>query len=540
MSVVSLPCLPRLVNPNPNSRPFTYPNWNPARIRIHRLGCPLKAFSPELSQDHRNVQASSPGDLLRQLSLSSVLLFGLGLSGLWAFSSPALARIAPPSIAQQQETAEDGNNVEKFANVESFEDERVKAAFDLWKSKTYALTVPLKIVALEGSLPPIWIREFLRSQGKRVKFQPVFRRSLKDIFHELSDPPNKRKINPKSAAVADVVAFGDSWLNFAIEKGLIEPMNGLEEKDWFNDISDKWKVYLRRSSEGNLDSQGRIWAVPYRWGCMVIAYNKKEFLKHKLAPVEDWSDLWRPDLAGKISMVDSPREIVGAVLKYMGASYNTSNIDSEVVGGRHAVQQQLDLLFQQVRLFDSQYYLKAFKAGDVWVAIGWSSDVLPMAKTMSNIAVIVPKSGASLWADFWAVPNVTRLVTDQIGGRVRGPSPLVYQWIEFCLQPDRALPFKEEIIVGASPISLDEPLEKPQERRKGKPKLDTNLIANVPPADILSKCEFLEPLSEDALSDYQWLLGSIQEPNDGFVQRMQHFLHSVLPNSWFKMKSKVA
>lgn len=55
----------------------------------------------------------------------------------------------------------------------------------------------------------------------------------------------------------------------------------------------------------------------------------------------------------------------------------------------------------QVRLFDTQHYLKAFRAEDVWVAVGWSSDVLPVAKTMSNVSVIVPKSGASLWADFW-------------------------------------------------------------------------------------------------------------------------------------------
>lgn len=48
-------------------------------------------------------------------------------------------------------------------------------------------------------------------------------------------------------------------------------------------------------------------------------------------------------------MVDSPREIVGAVLKYMGASYNTTNIDSQVVGGKNAVLQQLKLLVQQVR-----------------------------------------------------------------------------------------------------------------------------------------------------------------------------------------------
>lgn len=55
----------------------------------------------------------------------------------------------------------------------------------------------------------------------------------------------------------------------------------------------------------------------------------------------------------------------------------------------------------QVRLFDSMNYLKAFGAGDAWVAVGWSSDVLPVAKRMSNIAVVVPKSGASLWADLW-------------------------------------------------------------------------------------------------------------------------------------------
>lgn len=47
-------------------------------------------------------------------------------------------------------------------------------------------------------------------------------------------------------------------------------------------------------------------------------------------------------------MIDSPREVVGAVLKYMGASYNTNNIDSEVPGGRNAVQQKLSSLEKQV------------------------------------------------------------------------------------------------------------------------------------------------------------------------------------------------
>ncbi|KAI3933054.1 hypothetical protein MKW92_005211, partial [Papaver armeniacum] len=41
-----------------------------------------------------------------------------------------------------------------------------------------------------------------------------------------------------------------------------------------------------------------------------------------------WKDLWRPEVAGKISMVDPPREVIGAILKYMGASYNTKDINS--------------------------------------------------------------------------------------------------------------------------------------------------------------------------------------------------------------------
>ncbi|GKC46276.1 putrescine-binding periplasmic protein-related protein, partial [Tanacetum coccineum] len=285
-------------------------------------------------------------------------------------------------------------------------------------------------------------------------------------------------------------------------------------------------VYLRRNSEGKSDAQGKIYAVPYRWGSMVIAYRKSKFRQHNLAPIEDWSDLWRPDLAGKITMVDSPREVIGAVLKYLGASYNTSNIDSEVNGGRNAVKDKLVSLTKQVRLFDSANYLKAFTVGDVWVAVGWSSDIVPAAKRMSDVTVIVPKSGASLWADLWAIPAASGMTNDELGGRVRGPSPLTHQWLDFCLQTQRALPFEEEIIAGASPSAFDNntPVPKSKNLTKNKPKLDTNLISGVPPPDILTKCEFLEPLSDSTILDYQWLIGSMQSPNNGFMHKLQCFM----------------
>lgn len=44
------------------------------------------------------------------------------------------------------------------ADIGENESKEVKAAFESYKSKTYALTVPLRVVALRNSVPPLWIK----------------------------------------------------------------------------------------------------------------------------------------------------------------------------------------------------------------------------------------------------------------------------------------------------------------------------------------------------------------------------------------------
>ncbi|KAL1204972.1 hypothetical protein V5N11_016321 [Cardamine amara subsp. amara] len=454
-----------------------------------------------------------------RLSASTVLFIGLSSIRV---CSPASARLLPPPIV----ASENEINSETIAAGEKnheVEEEKLEADFEAYKAKVYSLTVPLKLVALRGSVPPSWIKDFMSSQGKRVRLKTRLRANLEEIFFDLSKPSKK---GSGSTAAADMISIGDSWLSFAIKEKLIEPMKGIEDQDWYKGLSDKWKIYLRRNYAGEKANDGETWAVPYRWGSIVIAYKKSKFQKYKLAPIEDWADLWRPELAGKISMVNSPREVVGAVLKYMGASYNTTDLDSQVAGGRIAVEKNLASLMKQIRLFDSNNYLKAFNVGDVWVTVGWSSDVIPVAKRMSNATVIVPKSGATLWADLWAIPAISNSgkEAEKIGGRVRGPSPLIHQWIEFCLQPARSLPFTREVIPGASPSALDGALvREPGETKKDRTKLDTNLVSGVPPLEILSKCEFLEPLPEATLLEYRLLIDTVRKQSlePGFVEKLQ-------------------
>ncbi|KAJ7518043.1 hypothetical protein O6H91_21G052100 [Diphasiastrum complanatum] len=369
------------------------------------------------------------------------------------------------------------------------EDAEAKRAFEEWKSKPYALTVPLKIVGLRGSVPPIWLKGFLLSQGKRVKLAAQFEGNLKATFTELSSALQKQQMTPRSPMAADLVTIGDSWLGPAIALGLLKPIEDADQSDWFHLLGCKWQDFLRRDENGSISSTGKVWGVPYRCGCLVIAYKKDKLLKLGVPAIKDWNDLWRPELSGKISMVDSPREVVGAVLKSLGASYNSSDFEKEVPGGKTLLKERFCEFRKQIRIFDSINYLKALGAGDVCVAVGWSADVIPFAKRASNIAVVAPESGTSLWADLWAVPAATSIKSDKIGGRIRGPSPLVSQWFEFCLQPARALSFEQGAFAGASPLNL----------------FSSAHQSGLPPSEIISRSEFLQPLHHEAIANYEWL-----------------------------------
>lgn len=73
-----------------------------------------------------------------------------------------------------------------------------------------------------------------------------FRGSLQEIFSELCSASSKGNIGPKSAIAADIVTVGDSWLDLAIGKGIIEPVQGVEDQDWFRGLSYKWKVRIQK------------------------------------------------------------------------------------------------------------------------------------------------------------------------------------------------------------------------------------------------------------------------------------------------------
>lgn len=353
----------------------------------------------------------------------------------------------------------------------------------------------LRVQLLKGSIPAQVVNEFRASlkQPTELKFAPV--EQLKDLFTELQSwrkqqtakaphgrgLPNIPFINPKPSLATDLVTLGDYWLAPAIEQGLIQPLDPAHLRSW-QQLPPRWQELVRRNDKGDLDEQGKVWAAPYRWGNTVIAYNRDKFKSLGWTP-SDWSDLWRPELRDRISLLNQPREVIGLTLKKLGQSYNTENLNIP------DLEKQLRALNQQAKLYSSDTYLQPLILGDTWVAVGWSTDLLPVMQRYQQIAAVIPQSGTALWADLWVRPSGD------------GSSALLEQWIDFCWQP-RTQAQISLLSKGSSPIPVQ---LNPTDIQKGL----RSLLLSDP--QIFQRSEFLLPLPKATVQQYQSLWKAMRQ-----------------------------
>ncbi|MEH1942914.1 MAG: extracellular solute-binding protein [Nostoc sp.] len=362
----------------------------------------------------------------------------------------------------------------------------------------------LKVQLLKGSIPGQVVNQFHKGlqQQVQLKFAPV--EQIQDLFQQLQNWQQKPKatdeqglsrllkgikqLNPfrqgQKTADVDLVTLGDYWLKAAIEQKLIQPLQevqGNQLKQW-SVLDERWKKLVTRNDQGNLDTQGKVWGAPYRWGSTVIIYNRDKLRNLGWTP-NDWSDLWRDGMQQRISLLNQPREVIGLVLKKLGKSYNTENLDQVP-----DLEKELQTLNQQVKFYSSNNYLEPLIMGDTWLAVGWSSDVLPALGRYPQLAAVIPQSGTAIWADLWVRPaGITK-------------STLSDRWIDFCWQPSTAKQISV-LTKSNSPISTNIAASDIQEPLRSFLQSDR---------EVFDKSEFLLPLPPSAMKQYESLFAKIK------------------------------
>ncbi|MGD1993837.1 MAG: spermidine/putrescine ABC transporter substrate-binding protein [Anaerolineae bacterium] len=145
---------------------------------------------------------------------------------------------------------------------------------------------------------------------------------------------------------------------------------------------------------------GMVHCVPYLWGTTGIGYNSEMFDE---AP-DSWAYMFDPDVAsayaGQITMLNDVREAIGAALKYLGYSLNTTDED-ELAEAR-------DLLIQQkewIYAYDAEQYEDLLSSDETVLAHSWSGDIFMAAEEDERLWYAIPQEGAVIWADNLCVPT---------------------------------------------------------------------------------------------------------------------------------------
>ena len=358
----------------------------------------------------------------------------------------------------------------------------------------------IQILFLENSVPLQLIGDFNNTikATEKVDFEPIAQ--ITQILVRLTDLQSEEKPGEetktwgnktftKSVIYPNLTTLGDAWLSYAIKQNSIQPLSVKNLTNW-QKLPQSWQKLVRRDSQGNLADDGKIYGAPYRWGSTIIAYRSDKLDQLNLK-VRDWADLWQPELRDRLSLLDSPRETIGLTLKKLGYSYNTKNLNSV-----SELETELLALHQQAKFYSSDHYLEPLILGDTWVAVGWSTDILPLLKRYPNIKFVIPQSGASLWADIWVEPTKS---TNPSISKDESMVNIVEQWIDYCWKPQAV----KQISLFTDGISPILPTLEPGELPKD---LKDNIFLN---STVLNsdKSEFHLPLEAKTEQQYRdlWL-----------------------------------
>jgi putrescine transport system substrate-binding protein len=161
-----------------------------------------------------------------------------------------------------------------------------------------------------------------------------------------------------------------------------------------------------------LHDPGNAHGVIYTWGTNGIGYNEK-MVRALMpdAPLDSWRLVFDPAVASKIakcgiSVLDSPAEMMRAVLNYLGKDPNSQKPEDA-----QAAEATLLKIRPYIRNINSSEYIEALANGDLCVAVGYNGDVLQArdrareANKGIDIAYVVPKEGSILWFDMLAIPK---------------------------------------------------------------------------------------------------------------------------------------
>lgn len=189
----------------------------------------------------------------------------------------------------------------------------------------------------------------------------------------------------------DVVCPSDYMVHVLIMAGLVTPLD-MSLIPNFKNVDPKWD-----KPAFDPETDGKKYSVPYQWGTTGIGVR----LDKVAETVASWTTLWDPKYKGQIIMDSEMRESIGAALKLLGYSLNSTSEDELTAAGDKLIEQK-----PLVAAYDANNMKRNMLRGTPLVH-SWNADALLVMDEIGEekLAYILPAEGYTIWTDNLAIPK---------------------------------------------------------------------------------------------------------------------------------------
>lgn len=185
----------------------------------------------------------------------------------------------------------------------------------------------------------------------------------------------------------DVIAPSNYFVSKMAREGMLKELDHSKlpvlkelDPDWLNKPYDK----------------GNKYSLPQLLGAPGIAFNTNTYKGEQFT---SWADLWKPEFANKVQLLDDAREVFNIALLKIGQDPNTQ--DPAII--KQAYEELLKLR-PNVLSFNSDNPANSFISGEVEVGQLWNGSVRIAKKEKAPLNMVFPKEGPVLWVDTLAIP----------------------------------------------------------------------------------------------------------------------------------------
>jgi spermidine/putrescine transport system substrate-binding protein len=188
----------------------------------------------------------------------------------------------------------------------------------------------------------------------------------------------------------DIVVFTDWMAARVIRQGYVQKLDAAQ-------IPNKKNISAAYASPDY--DPGRDYSMTWQGGFAGLAWNKEKVP----GGLKTVSDLWRPELKGRVEVLSEMRDTIGLIMGEQGVDISGKFTQDQFQNAVDELDKQISS--GQIRQVKGNSYKEDLISGDALAVIGWSGDITQINfENGDKWEFALPESGGTLWADNMLVP----------------------------------------------------------------------------------------------------------------------------------------